>query len=90
MRLTNTQLRAKWIDNTFITLPDSDISLANTALTATVGYVYKPARSWQFNAVLSSGFRSPNIDDVGKIREKSNRLTIPNVDLRPEHATTQK
>ena len=86
MRLTNTQLRAKWIDNTFITLPDSDISLANTALTATVGYVYKPARSWQFNAVLSSGFRSPNIDDVGKIREKSSRLTIPNVDLRPEHA----
>lgn len=85
-RLTNTQLRAKWIDNTFITLPDSDISLSNTALTATVGYVYKPAKTWKFNAVLSSGFRSPNIDDVGKIREKSNRLTIPNVDLKPEHA----
>ncbi|MFY7670464.1 TonB-dependent receptor [Tenacibaculum sp. MEBiC06402] len=85
-RLTNTQLKAKWIDNTFITLPDSDISLSNTALTATVGYVYKPAKNWQFNAVLSSGFRSPNIDDVGKIREKSNRLTIPNVDLKPEHA----
>lgn len=85
-RLTNTQLRAKWLDTTFITLPDSDISLANTALTVTVGYVYKPIRSWQFNAVLSSGFRSPNIDDVGKIREKSGRLTIPNVNLRPEHA----
>ncbi|AUC16428.1 TonB-dependent receptor [Tenacibaculum sp. SZ-18] len=85
-RLTNTQLRAKWIDNTFITLPDSDISLSNTALTATIGYVYKPAKTWKFNAVISSGFRSPNIDDVGKIREKSNRLTIPNVDLKPEHA----
>ncbi|CAM1341777.1 TonB-dependent receptor [Tenacibaculum amylolyticum] len=85
-RLTNTQLRAKWVDHTFITLPDSDISLNNTALTLTVGYVYKPVKSWQFNAVLSSGFRSPNIDDVGKIREKGGRLTIPNVDLKPEHA----
>ena len=86
MRLTNTQLKAKWIDNTFITLPDADISLSNTALTATIGYVFKPTKNWQLNAVLSSGFRSPNIDDVGKIREKSNRLTIPNVDLKPEHA----
>ncbi|TCI84624.1 TonB-dependent receptor [Tenacibaculum sp. M341] len=86
IRLTNTQLRAKWIDTSFITLPDSDISLNNTALTATLGYVYKPIRGWQLNAVLSSGFRSPNIDDVGKIREKSGRLTIPNVDLKPEHA----
>jgi hemoglobin/transferrin/lactoferrin receptor protein len=86
MRLTNTQLKATWIDTSFITLPDADISLSNTALTATVGYVYKPTKTWQLNAVLSSGFRSPNIDDVGKIREKSNRLTIPNVNLKPEHA----
>jgi len=86
IRFTNTHLEAKWIDTTFITLPDADISLNNTAVTATLGYVYKPVRDWQFNAVLSSGFRSPNIDDVGKIREKSNRLTIPNVDLKPEHA----
>ena len=86
IRLTNTYLTAKWIDQTFITLPDSDISLNNTALTATIGYVYKPVKGLQLNAVLSSGFRAPNIDDVGKIREKNGRLTIPNIDLKPEHA----
>ncbi|WP_299618353.1 TonB-dependent receptor [uncultured Tenacibaculum sp.] len=86
IRLTNTQLRAKWVDDTFITLPDNDISLSNTAITATIGYVYKPTKSWQLNAVLSSGFRSPNIDDVGKVREKGGNVTVPNVDLRPEHA----
>lgn len=86
LRLTNTNLTAKWLDEQFIKLPNNDISLNNTALTATVGYVYKPNRTWQLNAVLSSGFRSPNIDDVGKVREKAGRVTVPNIDLKPEHA----
>ena len=86
IRLTNTQLDAKWIDETFIKLPSNEISLNNTAVTATVGYVYKPVRTWQLNAVLSSGFRSPNIDDVGKVREKNGEVTVPNITLKPEHA----
>ncbi|SNR17568.1 TonB-dependent receptor [Tenacibaculum jejuense] len=86
IRLTNTQLRAKWVDDAFITLPDNDISLSNTAVTFSVGYVHKPAENWKLNAVISSGFRSPNIDDVGKVREKGGNVTVPNVNLRPEHA----
>ncbi len=85
-RLTNTQLRAKWIDDTFITLENNDISLVNTALTAKISYVYKPTKNWQLNTVLSSGFRSPNIDDVGRVREKSGNVTIPNINLKPEYA----
>lgn len=86
IRLTNTKLNAKWIDQTFIVLPKTEIELKNTALTATIGYVYKPTKNWQINSVLSSGFRSPNIDDVGKIREKNGNVTIPNVELKPEFA----
>ena len=86
IRFINTNLTAKWIDDTFITLPDSDISLNNSAVTATIGYVYKPSINWQLNSVISSGFRSPNIDDVGKIREKSGDVTTPNIYLEPEYA----
>jgi hemoglobin/transferrin/lactoferrin receptor protein len=86
IRLTNTQLEAKWIDETFIELPSNDIDLNNIAVTATVGYVYKPVKNLQLNAVLSSGFRSPNIDDVGKVREKNGKVTVPNITLKPEHA----
>ncbi|WP_231961662.1 TonB-dependent receptor plug domain-containing protein [Urechidicola croceus] len=85
IRLTNTNLNAKWIDETFISLPKNDISLKNSAVTATIGYIYKPNDNWQFNSVLSSGFRSPNIDDIGKIREKSGRVSVPNIDLKPEY-----
>ena len=86
IRFTNTNLKAKWIDETLIQLPDNDISLNNAAITLTAGYVYKPTTNWQLNGVLSSGFRSPNIDDVGKIREKAGDVTVPNIDLKPEFA----
>lgn len=86
IRFTNTNLKAKWLDETFITLPESDISLNNSAFTLTAGYVYKPTTNWQLNGVLSSGFRSPNIDDVGKVREKGGDVTVPNIYLKPEFA----
>ena len=86
VRFTDTYLRAKWIDDTFINLPDPQIYLANSAFTATLGYIYKPSQNWQINTVLSSGFRSPNIDDVGKVRERRGDVTVPNVNLRPEYA----
>jgi hemoglobin/transferrin/lactoferrin receptor protein len=86
IRLTNTKLNATWIDQSFIVLPTTEIELNNTAVTATIGYVYKPIRDWQINSVISSGFRSPNIDDVAKIREKSGKVTIQNIALKPEFA----
>ena len=86
IRLTHTGLKAKWLDSTFITLPDPDISLENTAVTATIGYVYNATKNSKINAVLSSGFRSPNIDDVGKVGEKRGNITVPNIDLKPEYA----
>jgi len=86
IRFTNTTLNATWIDETFIQLSDNDISANNSAITTTIGYVYKPNKNWQLNSVLSSGFRSPNIDDVGRVREKSGDVTVPNINVKPEFA----
>ena len=86
VRFTNTHLHANWINQTLITLPNSRISLNNAAVTLTAGYIYKPAKIWQINMVLSSGFRSPNIDDIGKVREKKGKVTVPNTSLKPEFA----
>ncbi|MGY0406797.1 MAG: TonB-dependent receptor plug domain-containing protein [Polaribacter sp.] len=86
IRFTNTNLNAKWIDETFIQLPDNNINANHSAVTATLGHVYKPTKNWQLNSVVSSGFRSPNIDDVGRVREKSGNVTVPNIKVTPEYA----
>ncbi|CAI8350841.1 MAG: Colicin I receptor [Flavobacterium sp. SCGC AAA160-P02] len=86
IRFTQTNLEATWIDLSFIDLPETNIKLNNSAFTATIGYVYKPTKNWQLNTVLSSGFRSPNIDDIGRVREKSGNITVPNIHLKPEFA----
>jgi len=86
IRFTNAHLTAQWIDETFFTLPENDITVNNASVSATLGYVFKPTASWQLNGVLSTGFRSPNLDDLGKVREKSGDVTVPNTDLGPEYA----
>ena len=86
IRFTNTYLKANWVDQSFIRLADPSISANNAAITATLGHVFKPTQNWQINSVLSSGFRSPNIDDVGRVREKAGNVTIPNIHVDPEFA----
>jgi hemoglobin/transferrin/lactoferrin receptor protein len=85
IRYTATFLKALWVDDTFITLPDMDVYSDNKAVSATAGFVYKPTINWQINTLVSSGFRSPNIDDIGKIRYKNGQVTVPNTNLKPEY-----
>lgn len=65
-------------------LPYDQINITHGALTGSLGMVYAPSESWQFNAVLSSGFRNPNVDDYGKVRAKDDYVTVPNDGLTPE------
>jgi len=85
-RYTYTKLKAEFIDQTYVALPETKLTLDNSSFTANIGLTYRPTKLTRFNAVISSGFRSPNIDDVGKIREKSGVLTVPNISLKPEYA----
>lgn len=85
-RFTYTKLKANFIDQTYVSLPETELELDNSSFTANLGLTYRPTDLTRFNALISSGFRSPNIDDIGKIREKNNLLTVPNVKLKPEYA----
>jgi len=84
MRLTQTYLRAKWKDLKLVELPFQSLQISNFAFTPTFHYIFSPPR-WKISLTLGSGFRSPNVDDVGKIREKKGQLLVPNIDLRPEY-----
>lgn len=64
-----------------------DFNLNNTSLNGSIGLVYKPTKSWQLDFIASTGFRSPNIDDVGKLFDVSDGIVVvPNPNLKPEYA----
>ena len=85
-RLTFTGLKASWNDIISVNPQLSDVTLNSEALTTTVSIKLRPSKKVQINTVLSSGFRNPNIDDVGKIRENNGLLVVPNTFLKPEYA----
>ena len=85
-RLTFTGIKASWDDLISVNPQLSDIDLNSEALTTTVSIKLRPSKKVQINTVLSSGFRNPNIDDIGKIRENNGLLVVPNTFLKPEYA----
>lgn len=86
MRYTYTWLNARWLEEALIDANLNRIKTQNSSLTGSLGYVYRSNTDWQISASFSSGFRSPNIDDMGKIRENRGLLSVPNQQLKPEYA----
>ena len=85
-RLTFTGIKASWNDIISVNPQLSKIDLNSRALTTTVSMKLRPSKKVQISTVLSSGFRNPNIDDIGKIRENNGLLVVPNTFLKPEYA----
>ncbi len=86
MRYTYTWLNARWLEEALIDANLNRIKTQKSSLTGSLGYVYRSNNTWQISANFSSGFRSPNIDDMGKIRENRGLLSVPNMQLKPEYA----
>ena len=61
------------------------VNVKNNALTGSFSVSYRPKNPWRLNLLFSSGFRSPNVDDLGKIRENKGILLVPNPTLKPEY-----
>ncbi len=86
LRYNYNSLYAKF-DTTFIKFPYKEASIRNGAVTANTGIVYRPSATWQLNGNISTGYRMPNIDDVGKLFESApGFVTVPNPALKPEYA----
>jgi len=74
-------------DTTFIKFPYKKAELKDGALTGNAGLVFRPAEGWQLNSNVSTGFRMPNVDDIGKLFESvPGNVTVPNTELTPEYA----
>lgn len=86
LRYTQGRVRAAF-SQAFFPLPFTEARLNSGALTGSTGLVYRPAEGWQLNLLGSTGFRLPNIDDIGKLFESNpGNVIVPNANLRSEYA----
>ena len=74
-------------DTTFYPFPFTTAEINSGALTGSLGFVFNPAEKWSLSADFSTGFRSPNVDDVGKVFDSEpGSVVVPNPDLKAEYA----
>ena len=71
----------------FYAFPFNSVNTSKGAVTGSLGSVYEVNKKMTLSANLATGFRSPNIDDLGKVFDSAPGLVVvPNVSLEAETA----
>ncbi|MBK7106786.1 MAG: TonB-dependent receptor [Ignavibacteriae bacterium] len=74
-------------DTTFYPFPFTSAKLNEGSFSGSFGFVYNPNNSTTMNINLSTGFRSPNVDDLGKVFDSEpGAVIVPNPNLIAEYA----
>lgn len=74
-------------NNIFLNLPFNSANNKASAFTGTAGIRWSPNPVMQWKLNLSSSFRAPNIDDIGKVFDSEpGSVVVPNENLKPENA----
>jgi len=74
-------------DRRFYDFPFANANLSTGALTGSLGFSWLPKANLQITWNGSTGFRAPNIDDIGKIFDSEpGSVVVPNPNLEPEYA----
>lgn len=76
-------------EESLLPLPYEEVNLNTGALIGSIGIAKEYGANSRLYANLGTGFRAPNIDDIGKFFELDNGSTvIPNPDLQSEYLTS--
>ncbi len=87
LRFSYVTLNSKFVDTTFFKFPFTTASQKNKALTGNLGLIFKSENGSKATIIGSTGFRSPNVDDVTKVFDSnSSAVLVPNANLKPEYA----
>jgi hemoglobin/transferrin/lactoferrin receptor protein len=63
------------------------LNTGSGSASGSLGLVYHPSNNTQVYTNVSTGFRAPNIDDIGKVFDSEpGNVVVPNTNLKAEHA----
>ena len=85
LRLGYVSLSSAFKDTSFFHLPFLEAKQNNFVYSGSLGLIHTPNDNWKLSAVIATGFRVPNVDDLAKVFESaSGSLIVPNTNLAPE------
>ncbi len=86
LRFSLVQMDARFVDTALTRFPFTRARQSNKAITGNLGIVYASSTNLRAAFVLSSGFRSPNVDDLSKVFDsRTGMVVVPNTNLKPEY-----
>jgi hemoglobin/transferrin/lactoferrin receptor protein len=85
-RYTHIWTETNFGNKDFFNFPFEKANVNTGAVNGSLGLAFRPSDSWQINANLSSGFRAPSVDDLGKVFESAPKaVVVPNANLAPAY-----
>ncbi|SOE19867.1 hemoglobin/transferrin/lactoferrin receptor protein [Spirosomataceae bacterium TFI 002] len=86
VRFNYADLNATFKNKDFFPYEGNNAEQKNTAFSGNMGLIYLPSNSTRLKTLVSSGFRTPNIDDLAKVFDSAaGTLIVPNPNLNPEY-----
>lgn len=87
IRYSHILLNSVFNDKSFYNFPYDEIKINTGAANGSIGIVWKINKGIHIKSSVSSGFRAPNVDDVGKVFDSEpGNVVVPNEYLKPEYS----
>jgi hemoglobin/transferrin/lactoferrin receptor protein len=86
VRATYTETYGKYNFGKDQVLPEDSFTHVSKDINWNISVVYHPNESTKLSGIISTGFHSPNVDDITKFSEKGSNLVVPNLDLKTEYS----
>ena len=85
IRYSHVWIKSK-LDDTFYNFPFENLDLSTGSINGGIGVSHQSDKGWLLKLNATSGFRAPNIDDIGKVFDSEpGKVIVPNKNLKPEY-----
>jgi hemoglobin/transferrin/lactoferrin receptor protein len=86
LRMEYVELHSVFNDTAFFPFPFNSVTQTNIPVSGNIGLNFLPNERLKIGALVSTGFRAPNVDDMSKVFETvpGELIVVPNPNLGPE------